>query len=378
MGVDKNIFNRYFVDDLVKEQMLHLQKKIRELICSNLTLKDENKNMMEKIKKDQECIEELINGQKDSKIVEDLKMKIIKAEDKIQMLSENVDKVNREKKDLETSLERLKSLLIHSNSEEKKIERKEPDSKSFKQYKMLNTKVTMWKESSSNIAKETNLTDLSAETNIDELLDDIDNVDGKDTNTNLDELFDDSSATVGAPVEVKKEDVEVQTVKKTRKKTRRAKCQCEPCTRPPCNVCRECRDSPRNGGPGILRQRCKERQCTGQSGSFKKSPRKKEKRMVKNGKQRGTKNSSYLSCPMPKCCFKGKKLSRRSHIASHFTDLIQKNYPWKKNSPCPICDNVIHGNRSNYVAHMSYVHKVVRQLLPVDDKRNDVAVKYFS
>ena len=91
----------------------------------------------------------------------------------------------------------------------------------------------------------------------DELIDDVDNTDGKDTDTNLDELFDDSSA-VGAPVEIKKEHVEMQTVKNTRKKTRRAKCQCEPCTRSPCNVCRECRDLPRNGGPGIIRRRCKE------------------------------------------------------------------------------------------------------------------------
>ena len=171
----------------------------------------------------------------------------------------------------------------------------------------------------------------------------------------------------------------MQIVKKTKKKTRKAKCQCEPCMRPPCNICRECRDLPRNGGRGTMRRRCKERQCTGQSGSFKKD---KEKRMknniAKNGRKKGTKNSSQLSCPMPECCFKGKKLSRRSHIASHFTDLVQKNYPWKKNSPCPICDNGVYGNRSNHVAHMSYVHKVVRQLLPVDDKRNDLAIKYFS
>ena len=102
----------------------------------------------------------------------------------------------------------------------------------------------------------------------------------------------------------------MQIVKKTKKKTRKAKCQCEPCMRPPCNICRECRDLPRNGGRGTMRRRCKERQCTGQSGSFKKD---KEKRMknniAKNGRKKGTKNSSQLSCPMPECCFKGKKLS---------------------------------------------------------------------
>ena len=85
MGVKKNILNRHFVDDLVKEQMLHLQRKIRELILINENLKDENLMKDEKIKNEQTCIEELINGQKDSKIVEDLKTKIIRAEDKIQM-----------------------------------------------------------------------------------------------------------------------------------------------------------------------------------------------------------------------------------------------------------------------------------------------------
>ena len=85
MGVKKNILNRHFVDDLVKEQMLHLQRKIRELILINENLKDENLMKEEKIKNEQTCIEELINGQKDSKIVEDLKTKIIRAEDKIQM-----------------------------------------------------------------------------------------------------------------------------------------------------------------------------------------------------------------------------------------------------------------------------------------------------
>ena len=85
MGVKKNILNRHFVDDLVKEQMLHLQRKIRELLLINENLKDENLMKDEKIKNEQTCIEELINGQKDSKIVEDLKTKIIRAEDKIQM-----------------------------------------------------------------------------------------------------------------------------------------------------------------------------------------------------------------------------------------------------------------------------------------------------
>ena len=85
MGVKKNILNRHFVDDLVKEQMLHLQRKIRELLLINQNLRDENLMKDEKIKNDQTCIEELINGQKDSKIVEDLKTKIIRAEDKIQM-----------------------------------------------------------------------------------------------------------------------------------------------------------------------------------------------------------------------------------------------------------------------------------------------------
>ena len=85
MGIDKNIVNRYFVDGLVKEQMLHLQKKIRQLICENLKLKDENASCKDKLNKNDELINELINGQKDSKIVEDLKTKIIRAEDKIQM-----------------------------------------------------------------------------------------------------------------------------------------------------------------------------------------------------------------------------------------------------------------------------------------------------
>ena len=65
--------------------MLHLQRKIRELILINQNLRDENLMKDEKIKNEQTCIEELINGQKDSKIVEDLKTKIIRAEDKIQM-----------------------------------------------------------------------------------------------------------------------------------------------------------------------------------------------------------------------------------------------------------------------------------------------------
>ena len=127
MGIDKNILNRYFVDDLVKEQMLQLQRKIRELIFNISNLKDENQSLKETIRKNQECIDELINGQKDSKIVEDLKMKIIRAEKKVEMLMKNVDTVNREneallnkKKELETSLERYKSLLLHSNSDDKK------------------------------------------------------------------------------------------------------------------------------------------------------------------------------------------------------------------------------------------------------------------
>ena len=377
MGIDKNIVNRYFVDDLVKEQMLHLQKKIRELLCSNLTFRDQNLSLQETIRKNQECIDELINGQKDSKIVEDLNMKIIRAEKKVEMLMENVDTVNREnevllnkKQELETSLERYKSLLLHSNSDNKKIERKEPDF-TVPQNKMLKTKlVTMWTESSSNIDKEINTNDQSteAQTDIDELLDDADNINDKDTN--LDELFDDFSATVGAPVEIKKEDVEMQTIKKTKKKTRKAKCQCDPCKRPPCEKCVPCLDAPRNNGPNKVRQRCIERQCTGGSVPNKKSTFIREKK----NKIR----SSQLSCPLPGC---NKMFSLRSswrtHISFHFKSQILQKYPWKKNNPCQICGSVVRGNISQFVYHVAYVHKVVSQLLPEGDERLDFVKTHF-
>ena len=42
--------------------MLLLQKKIREMICQNQQLKAEKLALKEKIQKDQECIEELMNS----------------------------------------------------------------------------------------------------------------------------------------------------------------------------------------------------------------------------------------------------------------------------------------------------------------------------
>ena len=127
MGSNRNIVNKYFVDDLIKEEMLLLQKKIRDLICKNQQLKCENEYLQGKIQQDQECIEELMNSQKDTKLITEntnLKKKISTLEneknrddDQIKMLAENIDKVNRDneallnkQKDLETSLERFKSL----------------------------------------------------------------------------------------------------------------------------------------------------------------------------------------------------------------------------------------------------------------------------
>ena len=96
MGINKNIVNKYFVNNIFEEHMLLLQKKIRELICQNQQLSYEKSALQETIKKDQECIEALVNSQKDSKLdIENTNLKIkisnlnkekIKDEDKIQIL----------------------------------------------------------------------------------------------------------------------------------------------------------------------------------------------------------------------------------------------------------------------------------------------------
>ena len=408
MGIDKTILNKYFLDDLIKDQMLTLQKKIRELLCVNLTLQDQNLSLNEKLKKDQDLIEELMN--KDSKpdiVVENLRMKItdlnqnkMRDEEKIIMLMKKIDTVNKDNEDLKKEKEDLEARL------KELIESK---SVTTIQHKMLKTPTvtTLSTESSSNIVKEINTNNalFQAQTDIDDLLDDVENINDNDSiDHNLDELFDDSSATVGAPVEIKKEDVEIPVAKKSKKKAKKAKCQCEPCMRPPCDECIPCKDSPRNGGPGKYKNRCKERKCIGHKREKrniinKKSKRRKQKeahRMPytelsvskndKNGQQcninnkRGKefKESLELVCPVPGCSLTFKrKRSRRIHISTHFKEHILSIYPWNKNMSCPICENPIKGQSPNFVEHVAYVHKVLGKLLPKDDNRIDFVKNYF-
>ena len=164
---------------------------------------------------------------------------------------------------------------------------------------------------------------------------------------------------------------------------RKAKCnQCEACKRPPCDRCAPCLDLPRNGGQHKLRRRCIERRCTGQLTSEIKSSvktKKKTKKIQKKSSKGSKQKQGQFQCSLPGCSSKyEKKIGLRAHVSSHFKDLIMSKYPWRKNSPCPICDHVIAGQVGHYLQHVSFVHKIVLQLLPVDDLRYDLAKRYFS
>ena len=200
-------------------------------------------------------------------------------------------------------------------------------------------------------------------------------------------------------IQIKKErlnqELRKKSKKKRMKKNKRSKkgCnQCEACLRPPCDKCVPCLDLPRNNGPGKLRRKCELRICfkKRQDNKEKKSDKilRRGKRDIKTKVRKSSQNTNRITsltpapslflCPVPECeaTFSNKN-SRRTHIASHFKSLILKEYRYRKNSPCPKCEKSIKGNVSNYITHMAYVHHVVGQLLPKNDKRRALVRKYL-
>ena len=144
--------------------------------------------------------------------------------------------------------------------------------------------------------------------------------------------------------------------------------KCEPCLRPPCDACAACLDLPRNNGPGTLRQKCMLRLCD--FFGTKTEKRDYKAKAKKQSKIRKTSPLKLFHCPDPEChSTLGSDIAKKSHIPIHFKDIILKEYKYSQNSPCPVCDKIVKGPLNAFLRHMFYVHRVVEQLLPHNDKR---------